>query len=71
MRNLAEHSRSPKFKLGDHVVVVVPGVHRDRRGLIAEILQHAGDFVYRYRVRFAEGASELFFGFELTLIEAP
>jgi hypothetical protein len=60
-----------QIQTGDHVDVVVPGIHRDRRGLIAEILQHAGDFVYRYRVRFADGASELFFGFELTLIEAP
>ena len=60
----------PKFKAGDRVVVIGPGVHRERRGIISEVLRHAGDYVYRYRVRFSDGASEQFFGFELAPAEA-
>jgi hypothetical protein len=30
------------------------------------LVPRAGDFVYRYRVRFTDGASAAFFGFELT-----
>jgi hypothetical protein len=71
MRNLAEQHNLPRFKPGDRVVVTGPGVHRDRRGLVNEVVRHSGDFVYRYRVRFTDGASELFFGFELSLNEEP
>lgn len=63
-------SDQPKFKAGDRVVVVGPGVHRERRGIISEVLPHSGDYVYRYRVRFPDGATEQFFGFELAPAEA-
>ncbi|HEY2382678.1 MAG TPA: DUF1918 domain-containing protein [Terriglobia bacterium] len=66
LRNPQE--QRPKFKAGDRVVVVGPGVHRERRGIVAEV-RHSGDYVYRYRVRFADGASEQFFGFELAPVE--
>ncbi len=32
-----------------------------------EIIEPSGDFVYRYRVRFADGTSVAFFGFELDI----
>ena len=70
MRNLAEQP-NPKFKPGDRVVVTGPGVHRERRGLVNEIVRRTGDLVYRYRVRFPDGATEVFFGFELALNEEP
>ena len=58
-------ARSPLFKSGDRVVVVVPGTYRDWQGVVVEvILPTAGD-VYRYLVSFADGANVSFFGFEL------
>lgn len=60
----------PKFNTGDRVVVVGPGVHRERRGMISEVVRHSGDYVYRYRVRFPDGSCEQFFGFELAPAEA-
>lgn len=60
----------PKFKAGDRVVVVGPGAYRERRGVIAEVLRHSGDYVYRYRVRFTDGGNQQFFGFELAPAEA-
>ena len=60
-------SRKPRFKMGDHVRVIGPGLYRDKNGFVIEIVEPStGDFVYRYRVRFTDdGASATFFGFEL------
>ena len=57
--------RQPIFKLGDRVVVTVPGVHRDRHGGVTEIVKPRAGDVYRYRVRFTDGTTATFFGFEL------
>ena len=70
MRNLSEQP-VPKFKPGDNVEVVGPGSHRGRRGFVEEITRRSGDMVFKYQVRFGEGAIEQFFGFELALIEEP
>ena len=59
--------RSPRFKIGDGVVIICPGIHRYKYGLVMEIIEPSGDFVYRYRVRFADGTSVAFFGFELDI----
>jgi hypothetical protein len=57
--------REPHLKLGDQVEIIVPGVHRDRRGMVMEVIApHVGN-VYRYRVRFTDGTTATFFGFEL------
>jgi hypothetical protein len=59
-------SRKPRFTIGEKVRVIGPGLHRDKHGLITEVVNpSAGDFVYRYRVRFANSLSATFFGFEL------
>ena len=59
--------RKPRFVLGDRVVVVGPGIYRDKWGFVMEVNEGSGDFVYRYRVRFKDGTSGTFFGFELEI----
>ena len=62
----APQPRKPRFNPGDPVIVTGPSVYRNRRGFVAEVIEpRAGDFVYRYRVRFSDSSSETFFGFEL------
>jgi hypothetical protein len=62
--------RTPRFKIGDEVVIISPGTYRHKAGLVMEIIEPGGDFVYRYRVRFADDTSAAFFGFELDFKEA-
>jgi hypothetical protein len=59
----------PRFQLADRVVVTGPVRNRGKRGLVMELVQKPGDAVVRYRVRFADGTSATFFGFELELRE--
>ena len=66
----ASRPTGPRFKVGDRVTVVTPGIHRDKHGIVVETIQpKAGDFVYRYRVRFQDGSSGSFFGFELGMAD--
>jgi hypothetical protein len=59
-------SRIIRFKVGDPVIITGPGLHRGKHGFIMQVIEpSAGDFVYRYRVRFPDGTSVTFFGFEL------
>jgi len=57
--------RPQKFRVGDYVIVVNPGADKGKRGTVVEVSGHTGDFVYRYDVRFADGTSKRFFGFEI------
>jgi len=59
--------RVPRFKIGDGVVIICPGTYHYKYGFVMEIVEPSGDFVYRYRVRFADGTSSTFFGFELDI----
>ena len=60
----------PRFKIGDHIKVVGPGMHLGKNGVVAEIVvPSAGDFVYRYGVRFSDETSARFFGFELDAVD--
>jgi len=59
----------PRFNVGDRVVVIGLGVHRGEQGSIIQVLNHRGDFVYRYQVRLDEGTQATFFGFELDLMK--
>jgi hypothetical protein len=61
-------TQKPRFKPGDNVAVTTPGLYRDRQGVVIEVSQPSGDFVYRYRVQLADGTSTTFFGFELILL---
>jgi hypothetical protein len=59
-------SGSPRFAAGDKVVIIGPGDHNGKSGLIESIVEPtAGDLIYRYRVRFADGQLRAFFGFEI------
>jgi len=66
---LAFQPRKPRFNLGDPVIVTVPGLHRDRHGIVMEIIVPGAGVVYRYRVRFTDGSAATFFGFELAAPE--
>lgn len=65
MRSNPTEQQNPKFKPGDIVVVVGPGCHRGRHGVVVDVTSHSGDFVYRYRIDFDGGENGVFFGFEL------
>jgi hypothetical protein len=57
----------PKFKVSDYVAVTGPSPYRDKVGVVTEVLQPtAGDYGYKYRVRFRDRTSATFFGFELS-----
>jgi transcription elongation factor len=58
-------TQKPRFQPGDHVAVTSPGVYRHKQGVVIEVSQPSGDFVYRYRVQLADGIATTFFGFEL------
>ena len=57
---------SPQYNVGEQVQVVGPSDHRGKSGVVVRVVPpKAGDFVYRYRVRFSDGTSDTFFRFEL------
>jgi len=57
---------SPRFNVGDHVEVVVPGEHLGKQGIVYKVIEsRTGDFIYRYQVQFRAGGSDTFFAFEL------
>jgi len=59
--------RRARFNVGDHVRAVGPSVtRRDEMGVVSEVVGASSPtVVYRYRVTFTDGSSEMFFGFEL------
>jgi hypothetical protein len=57
---------SPRFNVGDHVEVVVPGEHLGKQGIVTKVVESkTGDFIYRYQVHFIGGGSDMFFAFEI------
>src|SRR5438132_14360241 len=55
-----------RFKVGDHVKITGPDERKGKRGVVTAVVEpKAGDLVYRYRVHFLDGGSDVFFGFEL------
>jgi hypothetical protein len=58
-------TRTPQFRVDDKVIVVSPVSDKGKQGLVIQVIGHTGDFVYRYDVRFADGTSKRFFGFEI------
>ena len=61
-------NRTPQFLVGDQVRIVIPGLDKGKRGMIIQLINHAGDFVYRYEVRFGDGTTKRYFGFEIGLV---
>jgi hypothetical protein len=59
----------PTLSIGDRVLVVGLGLHTNWSGMVTEVVGSPVNAVRRYRVRFADGSSGIFFGFELNLID--
>ena len=48
-------TKTPRFSVGDCVVAVGPSIaYCGHQGVVIEIIEPAGDLVYRYVVRFAQ-----------------
>ena len=59
-------SREPQFAVNDRVIAVaIDNPHRGEPGVVVEVVGPGTDFVYRYHVRFRDGTTSVFFGFEL------
>jgi hypothetical protein len=58
----------PAFEIGDRVRITFPGIHRGKEGFVMDIVDHRGDYVYRYRIRFHDGETANLFEFELQRI---
>ena len=64
--------RKARFQVGDAVRAVGPSVQRrDEKGIVREVVGAVSPtVVYRYRVTFPDGGSEMFYGFELEPAES-
>ena len=61
--------KGPRFEVGNRVIALVPtNPQRGKQGVVIEVIEPAGDLVYRYVVRFTDGATDTLFGFELQLL---
>jgi hypothetical protein len=60
---------APRFKVGDQVTIVGPGLHNGYQGDVVDVVT-GFDSIHRYHVRFSNGNSARFFGFELQLRSA-
>jgi hypothetical protein len=62
-------ARKARFNVGDRVRVVGPSIRDEHHntGEVTEIVGRGTSGIFRYRVTFQDGTSELFFGFELEL----
>ena len=60
--------RTPRFKIGDEVIVVGLGSYKGKEGVVVHVTGHSGDFGHRYEVRLSDGTVTRFFGFELDFI---
>ena len=64
-----EPPKVPQFELGNRVLAVAPtNPHRGKQGVIVKVIEPGGDRIYRYVVRFLDGATGTLFGFELQLL---
>jgi len=65
-----EPVKAPRFDVGNRVLSAAPtNPHRGKQGVIVEVIEPAGDNIYRYVVRFMDGATDTLFGFELQLFD--
>jgi hypothetical protein len=61
--------RAPQFAVDDKVMIVSPGVNKEKQGTVIQVIGHAGDFVYRYDILFADGTSKRYFSFEMSSLQ--
>jgi len=64
--------RKARFHAGDRVRAIGPSVRarEDNTGTVTEVVGSTENAVYRYRVTFTDGSSEVLFGFELEMVES-
>jgi len=61
--------KAPRFEVGNKVISLVPtNPQRGKEGVVVKVIEPAGDLIYRYVVRFNDGATDTLFGFELQLL---
>ena len=60
---------TPLFRVGDQVRVLGPGPRKGSSGVVIEVITGSLDYVHRYLVRFDDGTTIKYFGFELEFIE--
>ena len=61
--------KAPRFEVGNQVIAFVPtNAQRGKQGTVVKVIPPGGDLVYRYVVRFTDGATDTLFGFELQLL---
>src|SRR5262249_17086315 len=56
---------TPRFQIGDSVVVVGIGAQKGKQGGVVGVIQGFLDYVHRYQVRLSDGTLIRCFGFEL------
>jgi len=66
-KTIIEHT--PLFRVGDQVRVLGPGPRKGSSGVVIEVITGSLDYVHRYLVRFDDGTTIKYFGFELEFIE--
>ncbi len=59
---------TPRFKIGHRVTIAFPSHYWGHHGFILEVIDHKGNFIYRYHVRLTDGETATIFEFELTLL---
>jgi len=64
------HRAAPRFQEGDQIRVVGPDPNSGRQGVVIHVLEREHDFVHRYDVRFLDGTTSRYFGFQLELIQS-
>ena len=64
--------RKARFQVGERVRPFGPSVRlrAENTGMVSEVLGAPGkNAVYRYRVTFSDGSSDVFYGFELEAVD--
>jgi len=64
-------SRIARFHIGDRVRAIGPSVQPrvENLGIVTEIVSSIENAVYRYRVKFVDDSTDVFYGFELEIVE--
>jgi hypothetical protein len=63
---MADSAVGPRFRVGDQITVVGPGINNGDTGEVSAITI-GFDSIYRYEVHLEDGTTTRYFGFELQL----
>jgi hypothetical protein len=62
--------RVPRFGVGDDVKVIGIDAQKGKLGVVVRVVVSHRDFVHRYDVRFSDGSTSRYFGFQLESVHA-